>query len=124
VRSARNRVRATSERVPVVWYVIVSFAVLVFSGASVVGATISNRDDKEQTITIIEGDVATDKVLKPQEVLDKVCLKGCIIRLNKSEDDDYEIKMDDLVSIEDGFLYYDAPDTPPAEAPASPAPKP
>ena len=98
----------------------VSMAVLVLSGASArvsSAATISNRDDKDQNITIIEGDSKADRVLKPQQVLEKICPKGCVLRLNGSDDDDYEIESQDMVSIEDGYLYYDAPEAAPNGAP-------
>ena len=99
----------------------VSMAVLVLSGASGWAATISNRDDKEQNITIIEGDAKADRVLKPLQVLEKICPKGCVLRLNGSDDDEYEIEPQDVVSIEDGYLYYDAPEVSPQGTP-SPAP--
>lgn len=102
-------------------------AALVFSGMAVQAATISNRDDKEQKLTIIEGETRADHTLNPQQVLEKVCLKGCVIRLNDSDDDEYQIDPEDVVSIEDGYLYHDSPDAPadkpPVDqpAPASPA---
>jgi hypothetical protein len=41
--------------------------------------------------------------------------------LNDSEDDEYLLEANDVVSIEDGSLYYEGPDTPaqPAPAPAT-----
>ena len=96
-------------------------AVLVLSGASArvsSAATISNRDDKEQNITIIEGDSKVDRVLKPQQVLEQICPKGCVLRLNGSDDDEYELEPMDVVSIEDGYLYYDAPEAAPGAPPA------
>ena len=96
----------------------VSLAVLVFSGAVGSAATISNRDDKDQTIAITEGDATTKQVLKPKQVLEKICLKGCVVRLNDGDDDEYDIEAGDIVSIEDGYLYYDAPDAPTGTAPA------
>ena len=53
------------------------------SAASAV--TITNRDAKEiESLTVIEGDARQDQVLSPGKVLDGVCQKGCIIRLNDS----------------------------------------
>ncbi len=82
-------------------------------------AALTNRDDKEHKVTIIEGEAKADQVLKPQQVVEKICLKGCVLRLNDSEDDEYQLETDDIVSIEDGYLYHDASDTPagPATAP-------
>jgi len=81
--------------------------------ASAAGAvSVTNRDDREVKLTVIEGDAKKDHVLKPSEELKEVCLKGCIIRLNDSESDEYELEGTEVVSIEEGYLYYDGPDTP------------
>ena len=70
--------------------------------------SITNRDTKDQKITIvIEGQANQDQVLKPEQVVEQVCDKGCILRLNDSEDDEYQLEANDVVSIEDGYLYYD-----------------
>jgi hypothetical protein len=44
--------------------------------------------------------------------LSDVCLKGCTIRVNGKEDDEYRLTGGDVVSIEDGTVFYDAPETP------------
>jgi hypothetical protein len=80
------------------------------------GASVTNRDDRDHKVTIIEGDAKADHMLKPNQVLEGICLKGCVLRLNDSEDDEYQLEVNDVVSIEDGFLYYDGPDAP-AETP-------
>jgi hypothetical protein len=90
--------------------------------------SVTNRDDKEAKIQIVEGDVKKDHTLKPAAVLDGVCLKGCVIRLNDNDNDEYELDGTEVVTIEDGYLYYDGPDAPPAAgaptpAPGAPAPK-
>jgi hypothetical protein len=54
--------------------------------------------------------------LVPSAALKGICQKGCVIRLNDSDNDEYELKGSDVVSIEDGYLYYDGP-------PASAVPK-
>jgi hypothetical protein len=75
-------------------------------------ATVTNRDTRDHKVTIIEGETKKDLTLKPQQALDGICAKECILRLNDSEDDEYQIEPDDLVSIEEGNLYYDSPETP------------
>ncbi len=80
--------------------------------------TISNRDDRDHKITIVEGTKSTDHVLKPEAKVDNVCLKGCVARLNDSEEDEYELEGNEVVSIEEGNLYYDGPDAP-ADPPAA-----
>jgi len=84
--------------------------------------SITNRDDKEYKVTIIEEDGAkkTDHALKPNQVLENVCLKGCVLRLDDSDEDEYElVEGTEIVSIEEGYLYYDQPEaaTPPAQSP-------
>ena len=72
--------------------------------------SVTNRDDKEHKLTIIEGDARTGQVLKPAGVIDGICMKGCIVRLGDSENDEYELEGAEVVSIEDGYLYYDGPE--------------
>ncbi len=117
VRSARKRHCASRFRP-----LALSLTALILSGASVSAASLANRDDKEHKITIIEGDAKADQVLKPQQSIEKICLKGCVLRLNDSEDDEYQLEAEDVVSIEDGYLYHDTPD--PAATPAAPGAKP
>jgi hypothetical protein len=86
-------------------------------------ASLSNRDDRDHKISIVEGDATVDQVLKPQQALEGICAKGCVIRLNDNEDEEYQIEAADVVSIEDGYLYYDTPDAAPTPPPV-PAPSP
>jgi hypothetical protein len=96
--------------------------------------SITNRDDKDHKLTVIEGDGATktDHILKAAQVLEGICPQGCVIRLNDSEEDEYELEGSEVVSIEEGYLYYDGPDgpvegqgAPPGNGPAPlPAPAP
>jgi hypothetical protein len=78
------------------------------------GAVVSltNRDARDHKVTIIEDDKKQDHTLTPSAVLEGVCQKGCIIRLNDSENDEYELEGTEVVSIEEGYLYYDGPETP------------
>ena len=83
-------------------------ALLMTSAAS--AATITNRSDTEVKLTITEDTSRKDEVLPPGKGIDGVCQKGCIIRLNDSAKDEYELQGSDRVSIEGGFLYYDSPE--------------
>ncbi len=131
VRSARKLGNANRNR-----FVAWSLTVLVFPGLLPVfsslaadAATLANRDDKDHKVTIVEGETKSDQMLQPQQIMDKICPKSCVVRLNDSEDDEYQIEPDDMVSIEDGYLYHDTPPeaptapgtTPPAAPPAPPA---
>jgi hypothetical protein len=81
-------------------------------------ATVTNRDAKDYKLTVLEGDKSQSHTLKPSSVLQDVCPKGCIVRLNDSENDEYELEGTEIVSIEDGYLYYDVPDAVPGAPPA------
>ncbi|MFM9939577.1 MAG: hypothetical protein ACKVP7_08785 [Hyphomicrobiaceae bacterium] len=96
---------------------------LCLSVQSACAVTITNRDDKDHKLTIIEEDGAkkSDHVLKANQVLENLCAKGCVIRLNDSEEDEYELEGNEAVSIEEGYLYYDTPE-PPAETPPGATP--
>jgi hypothetical protein len=98
----------------------------VLCSASAQAISITNHDDKDQKITVIEGDKKADHVLKAGQVLDAVCLKGCVLRLNDSENDEYELEGPEVVSIEEGVLYYEGPEAPtqPSPEPGKPEPKP
>jgi hypothetical protein len=90
------------------------FVALLLSTAAGVtiasAASLTNRDEREHKLVIVEGDKKIEHTLKPQQALENICAKGCIIRLNDSDDDEYELEVNDVVSIEDGSLYYDSPD--------------
>mgnify|MGYP001165605046 FL=1 len=80
-------------------------ALLMTSTAQAV--TITNRDVKDARVSVIEGSEKQDHVLSSGKGLDGVCKQGCIIRLNDSESDEYELEGSEVVSIDGGFLYYD-----------------
>lgn len=79
-----------------------------------------HRDHK---LTLIEGEKKSDHILKPSQALQDICPKGCVLRLNDVEDDEYQLEPGDVVSIEEGYLYYDGPEQPPAQT-APPAAQP
>jgi hypothetical protein len=88
----------------------VSVIWLLSSSTAAHAVSITNRDDRDHKLTIIEGENKTDHVLSPSKALEGICTKGCTIRLNDLEDDEYELEATDVVSIEEGSLYYDGPD--------------
>ena len=101
----------------------------LFAVQAAAAVSITNRDAKDHKVTIIEGDAKKEHVLKPTSVVEGVCEKGCVVRLNDSDNDEYELDGTEVVSIEDGYLYYDGPDAPveagkdPPAAPKDAAPK-
>jgi hypothetical protein len=94
-----------------------AFVLATFGADAAVAASITNRDDHDHKVTVVEGQSTKDHILKPSAVLEGVCGKGCVVRLNDSENDEYELEGTEVVSIEGGYLYYDGTD-----APAEPVP--
>ena len=92
---------------------MVVFGLCLFALSPTQAATITNRDAKDYKLTVLEGDKAQHHTLKPSGILQDVCPKGCIVRLNDSENDEYELEGTEIVSIEDGYLYYDVLDATP-----------
>lgn len=92
---------------------------LLLSATAAHAVSITNRDERDHRVTIIEGDTKADHVLKPSQTLTEICLKGCTIRTNNDADHEYRLIASDVVSIEDGTVYYDGPDA--SAGPASPA---
>ena len=97
-------------------------AALLTSSIAADAATITNRDEQDQQITIVEGETSTEHTIRTGQVLDNVCMKGCIVRLGSSDEDEYEVTGEDVVSIEEGFLYYDGPDAAPNQGTDAPNP--
>ena len=96
--------------------VAVSLSVALIWSPLAYASSIKNRDGKDYKVTVIEAKATNDHVLRPSAALDGICEKGCVIRLNDNVNDEYELKGSEVVSIEDGYLYYDGP-------PASAVPK-
>lgn len=96
---------------------------VLIAGRAEAAVSVTNRDDKAHKLTVIEGDSKKDIQIKPSEVIEGICAKGCFIRLNDSENDEYELEGTEIVSIEDGYLYYDGPDTAPDAGAKPEAPK-
>jgi hypothetical protein len=86
-----------------------AIAVLLMTSAAS-AATIANRGDNEVKLTITQGSSHQDEVLPLGKVIDGVCQKSCIIRLNDSVNAEYELEGSESVSVEEGFLYYDSPE--------------
>jgi len=93
----------------------VSLVTTLLISSAVHAATVTNRDGRDHKVTIVEGDAQNYHVVKPNAVLEGICQKGCLIRLDDSEEDPYELKGSEVTSIEEGQLYDDE-----LEAPAVP----
>lgn len=100
---------------------VLGIAALPIASAPGSAASLTNRDDRDHKVTIVEGETKTDHVLKPMQALENICSRGCVARLNDSDDDEYQLEATDTVSIEDGYLYHDG-DTPDAPQPGATPP--
>lgn len=103
-----------------VGFLAASMLAVVVSFDAAAEVSITNRDDKSHKVTIVEGDSRKDHSLNAGAILDGICSKGCIVRLNDSDNDEYELEGNEVVSIEDGYLYYDGPDAPAAPSSGEP----
>lgn len=101
---------------------IIATSAIVATTGPAAAVALTNRDTREHKVTVLEGDARQDHTLAPLGVLNGVCLKGCLIRLNDSDNDEYELEGNEIVSIEDGYLYYDGPETPAAPGPGDAPP--
>jgi translation initiation factor 1 (eIF-1/SUI1) len=103
-----------------VWFLAATVIVGSVSLEATAEVSITNRDDKRHKVTVVEGDSKKDHSLDAGATLDAICGKGCIVRLNDSDNDEYELEGNEVVSIEDGYLYYDGPDAPAAPSSGEP----
>ncbi len=78
---------------------------LVPAAASAISLT--NRDTADRKLIVIEGDTQTERMIRAGEKLE-LCAKSCVIRLPDGED--YEFDGPEIVSLEDGLLFLDAPE--------------
>ncbi len=102
---------------------ILTVLLITFGGAAASASTITNRDGKDLTITLIEGNKRAEHVLKPNVALTDVCADGCTVRFNAGQGEtEYRLDGNELVSIEAGYLYFDGVAAAPLDA--SPAEKP
>jgi hypothetical protein len=91
--------------------VVPGFLIAVLSTASAAqAASITNRDDQDHKVTIVEGSTQKDHILQPNAVLEGICKTGCLIRLGVSRDDPFELQGSENTSIEEGELYDDEVD--------------
>lgn len=65
--------------------------------------TITNNDPVKQTITIVEGDKASNLILAPGQAGEQLCQSGCVIRMKNG--DEYDFEGVEVVVIEGEVLY-------------------
>jgi hypothetical protein len=75
----------------------------VFSAAQ--AASVTNRDETDRKVTIIESGTQKDHVLKKDEVLEGVCNRGCSIQIDGDDVNPYVLEGTEVTTIEGGDLY-------------------
>lgn len=70
-------------------------------------ATIVNKDKQSHTLTFIERKAVRIQQIDAGAKLDGVCDNGCIVRVGKDENAEFQLAGDEAVSIESGLMYYD-----------------
>lgn len=80
---------------------------LVICTSAALSASVTNRDDRDHSIVIVEGGSQNSHTLKPGEALQGICPSGCIIRLDGDDANPYQLEGSDETSIERGKLYID-----------------
>ena len=70
-------------------------------------STIINRDGREHKLTVIKGSTRQDYTLAAKGEIANICTEGCIVRLNDDVKADYILEGGELVSVEDGLMYFE-----------------
>lgn len=84
---------------------VVPAAVLISVFSAAHAASVTNRDDVDRKVTIIESGTQKDHVLKKDEVLEGVCQRGCSIRIDGDDVNPYVLEGTEVTTIEGGDLY-------------------
>lgn len=93
-----------------VWCVCAVTAWLAFAFTQIPFAyavTLTNNDSVTYKIEVIAKPAGIKQELAPGKSIKDICQQGCVIRLNGSADNEYELEGSERVSIEGGLVYYD-----------------
>lgn len=70
-------------------------------------ATIVNKDKHAHPLTLIERKGVRVQQIEPGAKLDGICVNGCVVRVGKDENAEFQLAGDEMVSIENGVIYFD-----------------
>lgn len=85
---------------------IAAVALGPFPFVSAEAATITNTDSMPHTVTVENTTPPQVHAIAPQSQKKDICPAGCVVKLDGHEDR-YIVEGGELLSIEDGTLYYD-----------------
>lgn len=83
------------------------FSALLMTTTHATALQLVNLDSDSHKLVITEKDVTHEREVKPSEVLDNICMKGCTIKMADGEE--YEFEGNEVVSIEEGLMFLDQP---------------
>jgi len=91
--------------------ILASVLALFFSVVTAHAIELTNYDEDDKTITIIEGGEAAQAVIKAGSTVKDICIAGCVLQLGESDENQFEFKGNEIVSIEGNVVYDDSPES-------------
>lgn len=101
---------------------VIGAAALPLLTAEAFAVLITNRDSQDYRLILIEGTGQSSQPIKTGGVIEQVCLKGCVLRLEGTGKDTYVLEGPEIVSIEAGKVFYDGPGVAPDPRPIDASP--
>lgn len=87
-----------------------SFVALFLFAGTANAIELTNYDEDDKTITIVEAGVASEAVIKAGASAKDICMSGCILQLGADPENQFEFKGNETVSIEGNVVYDDTPE--------------
>lgn len=85
------------------------FLMCLTPSSGVLAATMTNYEETEQKIFVVENGKEQEITLGSQQTVEDICNEGCTIRLFNG--DEYNIESNDVISIEDNMIFIDTVET-------------
>jgi hypothetical protein len=77
----------------------------LFAASQAAAMQLTNRDASDHKLVVTEDGASKDMIVKPSQVLQDICAKGCTIKMSDGEE--YEFDGTEIVSIEEGLMFLD-----------------
>jgi len=87
-----------------------SFVALFFSVGTANAIEMTNYDEDDKTITIVEAGVTAEAVIKAGASAKDICMSGCVLQLGTDPENSFEFSGNEIVSIEGNVVYDDTPE--------------
>lgn len=89
------------------FYVITTCIAALLTASQASALQLTNRDTADHKLVVTEKDTTQELIVKPSQVVDDICEKGCTIKMSDGEE--YEFDGNEIVSIEEGLMFLDEP---------------